>query len=65
MIKLKYISWLITWITLILIPILAFKSVGLMLLDIIISVISVTIYRFTKFIIRNKVEDECYREAKM
>ena len=65
MIKLKYISLIITGVTLLAFPFLVFNAPHLMFIDLIICFIAAFTYRIIKFIIRNKVEDEYYREAKM
>ena len=65
MIRLKYISLIVTCITLLAFPFLVFNMPQLMIIDLLICFIAAFIYRITKFIIRNKVEDEYYKEAKM
>lgn len=65
MITIKYISLIIFCITLLSIPFITFNAPHLLLGDIIIAFIAAFINRFVRYIMRNKVEDEFYKDTKM
>ena len=65
MVKLKYISLITGIITTVAFPFLWFSAPNLILGDLAIAFISAFVYRITKFIMRNKIEDDYYKESKM
>ncbi len=62
MIKLKYISLISFIVTTLAFPFLVFNAPHLVFGDLIIAFVSAFVYRIVRFIMRNKIEDEYYKE---
>ena len=65
MVKLKYISLIVFIVTTLAFPFIVFNAPHLIFGDLILAFASAFTNRLVRFIMRNKIEDEYYKESKM